>query len=112
MQARELPDLHDAWFRGLRVDWRAGTATLRFEPVGDEGDPHVRITAHAIADLRIPHAEPWGPSAYVLRIDVEERAPMRELRVSMQSGDVVTVLCESFSVTFVPAESQEADEVS
>jgi hypothetical protein len=83
-------DLHDATLRGLVVSWPDGSVTARFRTASGE----VVITARGLRHLDLPRDEPWGPSVSVNRV-VQTAG---RLTIEMQSGDVVTIDAETFSI--------------
>src|SRR6266536_6440795 len=102
MKPPDLPYLRDVWFQGVNIDWPSATAAMQFEPEGDLDDPYVRVVVRDLKEIRIPRAEPWGPSEYVYEARFVSRSPtLGEIQVEMQSGDVLTFVGGSFDVDFV-----------
>ncbi len=94
-----LPNLHDAILESIEVDWPDGTATLRFRPV-DPASPVVLLFA-GLAEIHVPHDEPWGPSISVNTIEYVDSGDPDDLglRVEMQSGDCITLRANRLTVS-------------
>jgi hypothetical protein len=92
-----LPDLHDAVFERIDVDWEAATVTLHFTAV--PGGPVILI-ARGYRELRVSHREPWGPSVWVNTAELtsdDADAPVT-LHVEMQSGDPIDIVADQLDI--------------
>lgn len=83
-------DLHDTTLQQLVVNWPAASVTVHFRTATGEAV----LTAQGLRRLDLPRSEPWGPSVSVNQV---AQTPGR-LTIKMQSGDVVTIEAETFSI--------------
>lgn len=84
---KDLP-LHDVTLQTILVDWRAGVCTLGL----DTGSGPQELIFSGLISIAIPRGQPWGPSTSIN--EVRERDGIYEIEV--QSGDVVSVVAESW----------------
>jgi hypothetical protein len=89
------PNLHDATFVEARIAWETRAAAFNFETVFDGS---VRLEVSGVANLSLPHQEPWGPSASVN----EFRRLPDGFEIEMQSGDVIAVTASGASFGPLP----------
>ena len=83
-------DLHDATLQQLVVNWPASSVTVYFRTATGEAV----MTGMGLRRLDLPRSEPWGPSVSVNQVVQRHGC----LTIEMQSGDVVTIEAETFSI--------------
>jgi len=92
-----LKELHDATLTGLEVDWASGELRLSFK-VSIRELTNVRLLAHGLTLLTCPRGFPWGRSASVNSVVVEQREKTIRLAVEMQSGDLIEANVEDVAI--------------
>lgn len=90
----KLASLHDATFTALEVDWASGQLRFRFKTHAGV----VCVRASGFSDLKCPRLYPWGPSGSVNDVTTEPRERGLQLRIEMQSGDVIEACVEEIVV--------------
>lgn len=92
-----IQNLHDWTLKSIEVDWAEGRAILSLKgPYGNRD-----LIAHAVRDLQVPKAEPWGRSVSINTVTGPDASPegRERLEIEMQSGDVIAILARSFELT-------------
>jgi hypothetical protein len=87
-----LPDLHDATFNNLSLEWETANASLEFR-TGVSAPGVATIHADSVTNLKCSHLLPWGPSSSVNVATLETRTTDQLLTIEMQSGDVIEICC-------------------
>lgn len=58
------------------------------------------IVAEGLREINIPRREPWGSSDFINGATVEQGNDSAvTITIEMQSGDQITLACESFKIT-------------
>lgn len=95
MEFEKLP-LHDATIILISYEWSAKAVSV----VGNLYNPATqkisifKILFTNASLINIPHAEEWGSSDSVLETVVLDAS---KYQIQMQSGDLITIMAESFS---------------
>jgi hypothetical protein len=91
-----MRNMHDWSLISVHLDWQSAVVELRL--TAPEGA--AVLTATGVTNLAVPHDFPWGPSASVNGHDgpVPFGADLHQLKIEMQSGDVIAVTAKSFSM--------------
>lgn len=92
-----LPDLHDASFLRLTLEWKTGDAELEFRSSAPASDV-IRISGYSTTRVLCPRSNPWGSSVSVNAVSVESLGTEKVLIIEMQSGDVVEIRAKDFRV--------------
>ena len=87
-------DLHDATLINLKFNWKFGTVEIEFR---SSRGPQVLI-AKGLTSLKCERSFPWGPSCSVNSVEAMEQDSCVFVSLEMQSGDVIALSCESFTV--------------
>lgn len=98
MNSRDVPpspDLHDAVFEAIALDWATSTVVAHLRAVGPAGGHPVSLVWHDVIELHVPRAQPWGASASVLEV---RSAPDGLTELVMQSGDMIRVRAARYQV--------------
>jgi hypothetical protein len=88
--------MHDWIFLSVVFEWASGRATLRFRSaLGEEA-----LVASSVVDLHVPQLNEWGPSVSVNAVKgpFSTNDGRRSLEIEMQSGDVITIVAQSFQM--------------
>lgn len=97
MSLPALPNLHDGVLERITVDW--SRQLVRILATSVPGGL-LMIVGEGLRDIHIPRREPWGPSRFINGVTVEQGDDSAvAVRIEMQSGDQITLICESFRVT-------------
>jgi hypothetical protein len=92
-----ISKLHDATLVSLQLNWAERTCELSFE-----GAPSIpgqfSLLFDQVAELRVPMAMPWGPSACVLEASFSGGVAS----FAMQTGDTVTLVSCNYSFKRTP----------
>ena len=87
-------NLHDAILERIEVLWQHKLCRC-FVRAHHEGTSRVFCLEFSkVADISIPHAEPWGPSSSIL----EHTEQAHDYAITMQSGDVIRIRAEAWRV--------------
>jgi hypothetical protein len=96
MAAPPIPNLHDALLECVRVDWRAGTASIE---CGTPADARTVLVVHHVREVRVDKREPWGRSESINSVYVDESNDSEvALYIEVQSGDDILVVGRSLEV--------------
>jgi hypothetical protein len=89
--------MHDWTLKRIEFDWRSARVTIELEDVTFAART---LIAENVKELQVPRANEWGPSVSVNKVSAIERLPsgMQRLRIEMQSGDVVQIVAERFTL--------------
>lgn len=86
--------LHDAFLDRLVVDWGHATGSIELEI--DEGIVR-SLRFSGLSYLTIPRQEPWGPSSWINAVEGPKGVDNGvQLRIEMQSGDVIEIVAQDF----------------
>ena len=88
--------MHDWTLRALNIDWGDGVARVEFDsPTGQ-----AVLKAHGLQNLRLPKAEPWGPSVSVNKAEgpLELDGGLVRFAIEMQTGDLIEIVARSFEL--------------
>ncbi len=92
-----LPNLHDGVLERISVDW--SRRLVRILATSVPGGL-LMIIAGGLRDINIPRREPWGPSDFINGATAEQGDDSTvTITIEMQSGDQITLTCESFRIT-------------
>ncbi len=84
--------------RDVKVDWSGGALSAAVDTAAGRGE----IVAVGLNVFRCTHHQPWGPSASINFVTSRSTgANISELRLEMQSGDLIEI--EATSITFSAA---------
>jgi hypothetical protein len=97
-EVSSIPDLHDATLQTIEVNWPE--ATCKFN-LGLWGQQASVLVFREFKRIVIPRELDWGPSSSLLSFKATADG---QFRVEMQSGDVISVFAESFSLLHSGAE--------
>lgn len=92
-QFEALP-LHDATLAKLCIDWSQRVcvaSVLAFVQTGQQASEH-QVVWHGVTEVFVPHRAPWGDSAFIHAVRVDEGVFI----VQMQSGDEIRIVAEKF----------------
>jgi hypothetical protein len=99
--------MHDWSFLSLLVSWRSGELEIGLQsPSGPAS-----VCAQGLRDLRLPRERSWGPSVSVNAVRGPSVRPdgLSQLSIEMQTGDVIEIVAEAFSMpTSVPGSKDES----
>jgi hypothetical protein len=86
--------MHDWTLLSVQCDWKTGRTTLCFKTSGRS----VSLVADGVVDLHLPRQHDWGPSISVNEVTGPSPAPsgLQQLKIEMQSGDVILIVAASF----------------
>jgi len=89
--------MHDWTLLTILFEWKSGQVTLAF---GKEGTEPAILIAHGVSDLHVPQLKEWGPSVSVNKVLGPSNGPdgQSELKIQMQSGDVIRIVAASFEL--------------
>ena len=90
----KLADLHDGTLVGVDFEWETGKLVFRVRLTERE----VEIVMHDVTALECSRMFPWGESISLNDVSLSEESNQRELRVEMQSGDVLKALGKTVDV--------------
>lgn len=87
--------MHDWTLTLITVDWISGSGYLRIRGNGRERE----IGFQRIQRLVVPREFPWGRSLSINAVDgpIELQGKL-QLKVEMQSGDVIEIIADGFDV--------------
>ena len=99
--------MHEWTLVSIQFDWRAARVTLRLRRP-DAGPTD--IVADGVLRLDVPRRNPWGPSVSINRVlgptsPEGEAGGAQRIAIEMQSGDVITVVANSF---VMPGQARDA----
>jgi hypothetical protein len=89
--------LHDATLVSVSVAWASRgvqAEVLLCQLAGEEGERVLRLRWTGCSRVAIPHEQPWGPSKSINSHGCEGR----RFWIEMQSGDVIELWADGFSV--------------
>jgi hypothetical protein len=92
MPSAPLDRMHDATLISIQFDWESGTCIASFRGSPNLPGGPFRLRWSGVSDLHVPRTLDWGPSISVLSA-VEN--PKGHFALTLQSGDVVTILADS-----------------
>ncbi len=89
--------MHDWTMNEIKFDWRLGHVAIELE---DSTFTTRTLIAEGVTDIQIPRANEWGPSVSVNEVSAIELLPsgLKKLRIEMQSGDVIQIVAERFTL--------------
>jgi hypothetical protein len=90
--------LHDWTLVEIHFDWRSGRVTVELD---DLSFARRVFIAEGVRELHVPKENEWGPSVRVNGA-IETDAPLgigRCLKIEMQSGDVIQITAQQFSLS-------------
>jgi hypothetical protein len=90
----DLPDIHDATLSSVGFDWRDGTLRALRSSDGVRTNECI-----GVEDVRPSHRLPWGPSEHIGDMRVEDLPDEIRVRIEMQSGDAIEMVCDSLRVS-------------
>lgn len=87
--------MHDWTLTLITIDWISGSGYLRIR--GNEREREIRF--QGIRRLVVPREFPWGHSLSINTVDgpIELQGKL-QLKIEMQSGDVIEIIADSFDV--------------
>jgi hypothetical protein len=91
--------LHDATLEKVEINWSAATATVSITMHWEEKFRSLEICARDYKQLNVPNAAPWGPSKSINKAEQNKLDRDSELRIEMQSGDVIYIVARDFVIT-------------
>ena len=88
--------LHDWTLIGISVTWETGDVDI----VVSWNSKEHRIRARNMAAMSVPRKEEWGPSVSINQVSGPTSGGPGEakLEIQMQTGDVITIVAESFEM--------------
>ena len=87
--------MHDWTFLDIKYCWLDKKCVIRFKNRNSETE---EVCGNGVTLLNVPHQEEWGPSVSVNEITYSKMPDdINELKIEMQSGDVITIQAISFS---------------
>jgi hypothetical protein len=88
--------MHDWTLLSIAIDWKTGAVALHL--ASSAGQTELR--AEDMREIRIPRAQPWGPSVSINTVDgpnPHDEGLLR-LAIEIQSGDLIEIVARSFKM--------------
>lgn len=87
--------MHDWVLNEVRFDWLSARVIIEFI---DLASVIRTVIAEGATELHVPHGNEWGRSVNVNEVfEIEELSTgLRQLKIEMQSGDVVKIIAAQF----------------
>ena len=101
MNEVDWSDLHDSILRSISVDWESRVLQIFIgtNQISDWKGKDIVITCGQSTILHCEHLEPWGGSIYINEAKCENNNNGQiSIQIEMQSGDIITIECQSIAV--------------
>jgi hypothetical protein len=89
--------LHDGILKSIVLEWSTGIVEVQLVLSGEAPNALI-IRAEGLRRFDCPREQPWGESIHVNSAELACDLPSVELRLEMQSGDVVRVCADAIYV--------------
>lgn len=86
-------ELHDSVLESIEVLWEQRICRCTLRLVSPERSTVV-LRFSGVTEVRIPHADPWGPSNNVMGLTETDHI----YALAMQSGDSVSIVATTFEI--------------
>ena len=86
-------DLQDSALESIEVSLEQRICKCKIRLVSQEPNTVV-LRFSGVIEVRIPHADPWGPSSSVLEVNETENSCV----LAMQSGDTISIMATAYEV--------------
>jgi hypothetical protein len=87
-------DLHDAILERIEVLWQAKRCRCFVRTHHEGASRVICLEFSEVADISMPHVEPWGPSSSIL----EHTESANDYAITMQSGDVIRIRAKAWCI--------------
>lgn len=87
--------MHDWTLSKVDFEWKTARVVLEFK---DSASAVRTLIANEVAELYVPRKNEWGPSVSVNEVsEIEElSSELKQLKIEMQSGDVIQIVAAQF----------------
>jgi hypothetical protein len=88
--------MHDWTLNKVDFEWKLARVVLELK---DSASEIRTLVADGVAELYVPRKNEWGPSVSVNEVfEIEELSSgLKQLKIEMQSGDVIQIVASQFA---------------
>jgi hypothetical protein len=93
-----MEEMHDWTLLSISFDWEAARVTVLLRT---HGAVVKTLVANDVVDVKIPKRQEWGPSVSVNTTSEvpSATAATTNLKIEMQTGDVIEIVAGTFTLT-------------